>query len=237
MKLGQGQDRVIIHWPWHDYGVLAEDLISYIQETEGALSRWDQYLLAYRKWIFDDFLAHISQSSIEYVTGIDLAERINFLRELTLIELPFENGKALIFKSVENKPGDSSVRGRLSYTVSVPDSKFMNASTLAYHEDEIFLESGRERYQWTWSDSPIDRTHISFVDQRVELKNVEGNGRGLNFEISGDGKIVVSTKRDQLVVPSCSSNVEKTFLPNQVVFKFNQPGTHRCELNPIDFGF
>lgn len=161
----------IAHWPWHDYG-----------PTTSLTRTINPYSLE----MFTNTIKLAYNSGAEFVTGIDLAQRIE----------TFKNSKIDVSTSGSSVTVDvtSNDAGRLS--VEIPGTqKIKNVSNwYAYSDNKIFLDKDAGNYSVTLGYETDDVTRISSLPMRSELISLNGDGNLLNFTVKGEGKIRIKLK-------------------------------------------
>ena len=166
-------DTPIIAFPWHDYG-----------PTEWS---FDGEASSYTYEMFDTFLALAHASGTEFVTGKDLAERIETFEnsELTLQRV----GDTITAQVVS---GDAAGR----FALDVGEQISAVSGWYAWDETQVFLPQGGGQFDITVGGEAEDVTRLTSLPNRSELVALSGDGRNLLAEIDGGGDLSINLGPD-----------------------------------------
>ena len=163
-------------WPWHDYGPTEfEDHHS----ASGGGS-------PYTREMFDDFVRSAAEAGAEFVTLDDLAGRIEAHGETSFAVETTPDGLTV------TAAGDDLGRLAVDLDLNGAEGEIDSvAGWYAYDADSVFLDRDGGTFEITLGTSQADVTHISSLDQRMELISLSGDGENLAFEIQGEGEIQI----------------------------------------------
>jgi len=166
LELMSGSDAPIISFPWHDYGPT-----EWIFDGQPSL---------YDLEVFDEFIAMAAADGVEFVTGQQLADRIN----------AFEASELTLSRSgdVVTATVDSTASGHFSLDMEAPIASV--GDWFAWDDDQVFLPREGGTFEITLGPSLDAITRISGLSDRMELVNVTGNGSSqLDATVSGQGSV------------------------------------------------
>ncbi|MGE5946085.1 MAG: hypothetical protein ACM35F_05265, partial [Betaproteobacteria bacterium] len=162
----------IIHWPWHDYG-----------PTEWNLGAGNPgYTLA----MFTNFIQRAYADGTEFVTGADLAQRIQSF-VATDIKISQENGKIVAMVT-------GSDVGKFALDVETNQQIASVDNWYAFDGAKVFLPKGGGTFAITLGSQEADVTRIAELPMRAELVSANGNGTDLDFALNGRGDAKVDLK-------------------------------------------
>lgn len=153
----------IIAFPWHDYGPTLFD-------TDNT----------YHLEMYQAIIATAHADGTEFVTGADLADRIDSFANSTLVTSQSGN---VITAQVS---GDDL--GHFALDVSDEGSIASVDGYYAYNDHAVFVPQNGGTFAITLGETPADVTHISQLAQRADLIFVSGDGTDLDFAFSGRGE-------------------------------------------------
>ena len=162
----------IIAFPWHDYGPTNWDL------GDGA----GGYTLA----MFEAVLSRAHADGTEFVTGADLADRIESFAASSLTATRAGN---VITATVTSEDA-----GHFALDVSDEGSIASVTDWYAYSDKAVLLPRAGGTFQITLGATPADVTHISELAQRSELISADGDGTDLDFVFIGRGDVHVDLR-------------------------------------------
>jgi serralysin len=162
----------IIHWPWHDYGP----------------TQWNvgdgppKYTLA----MFTNFIQRAYADGAEFVTGADLAQRIQSFvaSDITISQ---ENGK-LVATVTESDVGKFALNVETNQVIASVDNWY------AFDGAKVFLPKDGGTFAITLGSQAADVTRIAELPMRAELLSANGNGTDLDFALNGRGDVKVDLK-------------------------------------------
>ncbi len=159
----------IIHWPWHDYG-----------PTTGTTSG------LYSLSMFTNTIYTAYQDNAEFLTGADLAERIE----------AFKNAKIDITKTdnIINVTVDSQNAGKFALEPTLDtDEKIQSVDNwYAYNDKKVFLDQDGGNFTIQTGSSTDPVTHITSLPMRANLLSLSGDGSNLSFSFEGEGVVNIS---------------------------------------------
>ncbi len=162
----------IIHWPWHDYG-----------PTTGATSG------LYSESMFTSTIATAAADNAEFLTGIDLAQRIETFKS-TKIDIGY--GTDTLYVNV-----DAQEVGKFALDLQT-DKKIKSIDNwYAYSDTKIFLDQDGGDYVVHLGTSTDAKTHITKLPMRANLLTLNGNGSNLTFTFEGEGSLFVALAKNQ----------------------------------------
>lgn len=159
----------IVHWPWHDYG------------PTSSLN------LGYTIAMYESLISKASTDNSEFLTGIDLAGRINALQRSSL-EVS-QSGSAQVAKVTGSDLGSFSVlaiqpgSGKVIQNVS---------GWYAFSADRVFVPKNGGTFTINLGATADNVTRISKLPMRSKLNSVSGDGKSITFQIEGSGKVEVT---------------------------------------------
>ncbi|MTE01494.1 hypothetical protein GIY56_14490 [Paracoccus sp. YIM 132242] len=161
----------ILAFPWHDYGP----------------TNWlNDPAQVYNLQMFQSLIAAAAAGGAEFVTGKDLADRIDSFAASTLTATRAGNVVTATVGSSDagNFALDMGKEGRIASV----------ANWYAWDEDSVFLPRAGGTFQVTLGSTIADVTRIAALPMRGELISVTGNGSDLNFSFQGKGEVLVDLK-------------------------------------------
>jgi serralysin len=189
-----------ILFPWHDYGITEKEP-------------------GYTKAMFENFIARAASEGTEFVTLDDAQQRI---RAFDAAKLTTNQVGDTITAQVTN----ASNIGKFAVDIDAGAKVIKNVTNYyAYDNDSVFTTKTGGNFTINLGTGADDVTHITSLDQRMELVTIEGDGTNLDFDFNGAGKIVVDMialgENEQYAVDGADSfkitgdKVELTFNNNQ----------------------
>ncbi|BAY24531.1 peptidase-like protein [Calothrix sp. NIES-2100] len=169
--------QAIIHFPWHDYGPTAWDT-----------SPEDNLPSPYNQAMFTNFLARAYKDNTEFITALDLSDRIRtFEKSQLTIDYPSANTITATVAGVTNV-------GTFGLNIDPTQTIKSVNGWYAYDKDTVFLPANGGQFTINLGTLQDDVTHITDLPMRGELKSVIGNGTDLEFTFFGEGKVVLDLK-------------------------------------------
>jgi serralysin len=162
----------IIHWPWHDYGPTQWDV------GDGP----SKYTLG----MFTNFIQRAYADGTEFVTGADLAQRIESF-VATDIKISEEGGKIIAMVT-------GSDVGKFALDVETTQQIASVDNWYAFDGTQVFLPKGGGTFAVTLGSQEADVTRIAQLPMRAELLSANGNGTDLDFALNGRGDVKVDLK-------------------------------------------
>lgn len=162
----------VVIWPWHDYGPTAWSA------DPAIASRYNQSM-------YTNFIKRAYDSGAEFVTLMDLAQRVSALSHATLTT-------TVVGDVITAKVGASNV-GTFALDVDGQGSKIIKnvAGWYAYDKDSVFMPANGGTFTITLGSAADDVTHITALPMRVSLTTVQGDGRNLSFTAMGEGNVTI----------------------------------------------
>ena len=169
----------IIHFPWHDYG-----------PTNWATTPGTN--AGYTEAMFTNFIARAYRSGTEFVTGKDLAARIETFVDTRLEIDGTQNGLRATVSGANLG----------SFSLETGSKIASVANWYAYDDDRVFLDSNGGVFDVTFGSQAKDVTHLVSLPMRTELISASGDGSDLTFAFEGRGafKVALQTLGDRSVV-------------------------------------
>lgn len=189
----------ILAFPWHDYGP----------------TNWlNDPTQVYNLQMFQSLIAAAAAGGAEFVTGKDLADRIESFTNSTLTATRAGN--------VVTATVGSSDAGNFALDMGKDGRIASVANWYAYDEDTVFLPRAGGTFQVTLGSTMTDVTRIAALPMRGELISVSGNGSDLNFSFQGKGQVLVDLKT-QGNIPIRITGADDATIPvaGQVSLAFN----------------
>ncbi|WP_162820462.1 polysaccharide deacetylase family protein, partial [Microvirga calopogonii] len=171
-ELSLKSDLPVFVWPWHDYGPTQWVI------NGGASS-------PYTKEMYTDFLRYAYQHDAEFVTMLDLAQRIKAFEQASF-NYSFDSASNTITATVTaNQIG--------TFALDVEEGKTIGSVSdwYAYDNDSVFMDTDGGTYKIKLGSTPDDVTHITSLPSRAQLLSVTGDGTNLNFSLRGEGNIII----------------------------------------------
>jgi serralysin len=162
----------IIHWPWHDYG-----------PTEWNLGAGNP---GYTLEMFTNFIQRAYADGTEFVTGADLAQRIQSF-VATDIKISQEGGK-IIATVTGSDVGKFALDIDTNQVIASVDNWY------AFDGAKVFLPKEGGTFAITLGSQEADVTRIAELPMRAELLSANGNGTHLDFALNGRGDVKVDLK-------------------------------------------
>lgn len=214
-ELIRGATTPILAFPWHDYG----------------LTNWDvgDPNQVYSLQMFESLVSRAAADGAEFVTGRDLAERIESFSRSSLT--------ATRTGDVITATVGSSDAGSFALDVGKEGKIASVANWYAWDEDSVFLPSEGGTFQITLGLQAADVTHIAALPMRSELLSVSGRGRDLDFAIAGQGDVLVELKT-QGARSIHITGADGAALPSKgaVSLSFGEAGQHSASIDYLAKG-
>ncbi len=163
----------IIHLPWHDYGPT--------NWPDGSGQN-----PGYTLQMYTNFIARAAADGTEFVTGADLAQRIETFAA-TEIEI------RTVGQNVIATVTGTGV-GKFALDVESTQVIASVANWYAYDSDQVFLPRNGGTFEISFGAVATDVTHITSLPMRTELVSATGNGTNLAFAVIGQGLVTVDLK-------------------------------------------
>lgn len=164
--------RPMVHWPWHDYGPI------------------NPYNRAYTLSMFTSLLNKASTFGSEFVTADDFRQRIEAFRNLRLETTQPD-------AATVNVVVRSANAGRFGIDIpQASNGKKIQAVTgwYAYNDNQVFSDQDGGTYTVKLGTTADAVTHITQLPARANLLSLNGDGKNLNFSLSGEGKMTVKSR-------------------------------------------
>ncbi|GAA3717999.1 hypothetical protein GCM10022268_28030 [Sphingomonas cynarae] len=163
----------VVVWPWHDYGPTA-----WSADPAAAPSKYTQSM-------FTNWIQRAYNSGAEFVTLLDLSQRVSALSHATLTT-------NVVGDVITATVGASNV-GTFALDVDGQGSKIIKsvAGWYAYDNDSVFMPANGGTFTITLGAVADDVTHITALPMRVSLISVKGDGRNLAFTAMGEGNVTI----------------------------------------------
>jgi Ca2+-binding RTX toxin-like protein/peptidoglycan/xylan/chitin deacetylase (PgdA/CDA1 family) len=170
-ELSMKSDMPVFVWPWHDYG-----------PTQWMVNAPDPS--PYALDMYSDFLRYAHQQNTEFVTMLDLAQRIKAF-EQAKFNYSFDSTSDTITATVTaNQIG--------TFALDLEGHKIASVSGwYAYDDDSVFMDADGGTFAIKLGNTPEDVTHITALPSRAELLSITGDGTNLEFSVRGEGKISI----------------------------------------------
>ncbi len=174
-------DTPVIVWPWHDYGPTRWSV------DPGVAS---PYTLA----MYTNFIAAAATAGAEFVTMLDLSERIKSLEKSSLT---FTKTGDIISAKVTSVDA-----GKFALDLDHMGAQVIKnvAGWYAYDNDSVFLAKNGGDFTINLGTSGDDVTHIMALPARTELLSLSGDGVNLSFSVKGEGKLVIDLRSGSVAV-------------------------------------
>jgi serralysin len=160
----------IIHFPWHDYG----------------LTNWPSepgvdpgYTLA----MFTNFIERAYNQGTEFVTGADLAQRIESF-VATRVEIT-QVGSEIVAQVTGSDVGKFALDVDTNEVIASVEDWY------AFDGKKVFLPQNGGTFEITLGGQAADVTRVAALPMRAELLTVNGDGSDLSFSLVGKGDAVV----------------------------------------------
>ena len=162
----------IIAFPWHDYG----------------LTNWDigDPDSIYTEEMFLRVIQKAYAEGTEFVTGLDLADRIKAFQASTLEAVRTDSGLTV-------KVGSSDA-GHFALDLSAEGRIQSVSNYYAWNDSKIFLSRAGGTYDVVLGQAVANMTRVSDLPQRADLLAVTGNGSNLSFAFEGRGTAGVTLR-------------------------------------------
>lgn len=195
----------ILAFPWHDYGPTNWNLGDPTQ--------------VYNLQMFQSLIAAAAAGGAEFVTGHDLAQRIDSFAQSSLTATRAGN---VITATV-----GSSDAGHFALDIGKEGNIASVANWYAWDKDSVFLPKNGGTFQITLGSQMADVTRIAALPMRGELTSVSGNGSDLNFGFHGRGEVLVDLKT-QGNLPVRITGADGAMLPSagNVSLSFDKVAQH-----------
>ena len=180
----------IIGFPWHDYGPTSWST----SETPSG----------YNLEMFEALIQQAYVSGTEFVTGADLAARIDAFSKTTLA---LENAEGTIIADVE--AGAEAGHFSLEFGSEIAHVE----DWYAWSGSRVFLPQDGGLFRVTLGAEATDVTRISNLPSRAELVRLDGDGKNLNAEIDGGGVVSIDLAQQsngEIVLISGGTSPEMT---------------------------
>ncbi len=199
----------IIAFPWHDYG-----------PTTWNIGGNETYTLQ----MFETVIGQAAADGAEFVTGIDLADRI---ASFGASSLTTSRSGSVLTASVT-----SSDAGQFALDVSSEGKIASVTDWYAYDDNSVFLPRSGGTFDIALGATPADLTHINDLGQRNDLILLSGNGADLNFDFAGqsDVQIDLQTQGSQTVAVTGADSA-RFAADGDLVLSFNAGGQHSVALD------
>jgi serralysin len=201
----------IIAFPWHDYGATNWDLGS----GPGG------YTLA----MYESVLARAANDGTEFVTGDDLAQRIESFGDAGL-EVSEANG-------LVNVRVTSPDAGKFALTLDGGANIAQVAGWYAWDGDTVFLPRAGGEFQISLGAS-ADVTRLAELPMRAELVTASGDGTNLDFNLIGRGKATVDLKAWGTSTVVTQGADGGSLNGERLTLDFDSQGSHQVGIDYLD---
>jgi len=162
-------NQAIIHWPWHDYGPNDNGNAGYSMD------------------MFSGLISKAYNFGAEFITGQDLAARIKVMSKAKTSVA--QNGNTIIAKVQANNAGQFALKVAEETVISSVDNWY------AYNDTQVFLDNDAGTYiVHINTANQASKTHIIELPSRSQLQNLSGDGTNLQFQIKGEGEVIIKLK-------------------------------------------
>ena len=162
----------IIHFPWHDYG-----------PTEWATGGVNS---GYTLQMFTNFIARAHASGTEFVTGADLARRI---QTFAATDLEIADTAAGVRATVTG-----SNLGTFALELGEGRTIAHAGSWYAFSDTKVFVDRDGGTFDIAEGPAVADVTHIDALPMRADLISVMGDGTDLAFSFFGSGTVGIDLR-------------------------------------------
>lgn len=214
-RLVSGATTPILAFPWHDYGPTNWNLGDPAQ--------------VYSLQMFESLLAKAAADGAEFVTGQDLADRIESFSNSSLTAS--RTGNVLTVSVESNDAGNFALDvGKEGKIASV-------ANWYAFDEDSVFLPKQGGTFQITLGTQAADVTHIAGLPMRGELISVSGDGTDLDFSFVGRSNVLIELA-SQGARPVHIKGADGASLPSAgaISLAFDSVGQHSASIDFLAAG-
>ncbi|WP_234450686.1 M10 family metallopeptidase C-terminal domain-containing protein [Paracoccus sp. MC1862] len=214
-KLVGGATTPILAFPWHDYGPTNWNIGDPAQ--------------VYSLQMFESLLARAAAGGAEFVTGQDLADRIDSFAHSRLTTS--RAGDVLTVKV------ESTDAGNFALDVGKEGKIASVANWYAWDDDSVFLPKQGGTFQITLGPQAADVTHVAALPMRGDLISVSGNGTDLDFTFIGRGNVLVELA-SQGARPIHIKGADGASLPSAgaVSLGFDAVGQHSASIDFLAAG-
>lgn len=200
----------IIAFPWHDYGPTNWDLGEPGQ--------------VYTRQMFDTLIGRAAADGTEFVTGEDLAQRIESFAASSV---------------TTSRTGDvvtatvtSSDAGHFRLDMGSEGTIASAANWYAYNSDSVFLPRAGGTFKVSLGQTPANATHINELGQRNDLISVSGDKVDLAFSFEGRSDVYIDTKDDLPYRAAITGAQDASFASDgDLVLGFAEFGVHTVTLD------
>ncbi|WP_304364001.1 hypothetical protein [Paracoccus albicereus] len=162
----------ILAFPWHDYGPTNWNLGDPTQ--------------VYSLQMFQTLIATAFANGAEFVTGDDLARRIESFSHSSLTAT--RSGNVVTATVGSSDAGHFALdMGKEGHIASV-------ANWYAWDGDSVFLPRSGGTFEITLGSTMADVTRIAAMPMRGDLISVSGDGTDLSFVFAGKGEVLIDPK-------------------------------------------
>ena len=203
----------IISFPWHDYGLTNWDL-------------GDDPHLTYTQQMFESVVSRAYADGTEFVTGADLAQRIDSFSQSS-IELS-QSGNVITATVV------SPDAGHFALLIGEGNSIQSVTGWYAYDDDQVFLPQSGGTFEIVLGSTGADVTHISKLPMRADLISVLGDGQDLDFDFSGRGDVEVDLADQGSSVIRIAGASSASIAAGVATLSFDTVGAHSASIDFLD---
>lgn len=203
----------IVLWPIHDYGPTA-----WPTDPPNPSEYADDGS------VFTDWVARAYNSGAEFVTGADLASRIESFYHSGVTSTV--NGNVIDVTVTSPHAGEFALdlAGLGSQVISSV------AGWYAYDSDSLFLPDGGGSFSITTGAAAADVTHIVALPMRANLLSLTGNGLDLDFSVFGEGTVRIDLGQFGTDVPIVSGATITGLTADQLDITLGGIGLHNVSL-------
>jgi Ca2+-binding RTX toxin-like protein/peptidoglycan/xylan/chitin deacetylase (PgdA/CDA1 family) len=212
-ELSLKSDMPVFVWPWHDYGP------TQWMVNDGQQSR-------YTEAMYTDFLRYAYEQDTEFVTMLDLAQRIKAF-EKAGFNYSFNSATNTMTATVTTDVTANQI-GTFALDVEKGKTIASVSGWYAYDSDSVFMDADGGTYEIKLG-TPEDVTHITALPSRAQLLSVTGNGINLTFSIEGEGKIAIDLANGRKPLVSGAEIVK--LVGDKLELKVSGSGTHTVSVN------
>jgi serralysin len=200
----------IIAFPWHDYGPTDWDL-------------GDPNHATYTTEMFTNVIARAAADGTEFVTGADLAARIDSFAASDMVVTA--NGNTISANVTSPDAG--------KFALTLDDGVTIDhvANWYAWDGNKVFLPQNGGQFDITTGSAPDDVTRLAELPMRAELISANGDGKDLDFSLVGRGTATVDLKAQGTDAVVAVGADKATLQGERLELTFDDQGTHNVAID------
>ena len=200
----------IIAFPWHDYG-----------PTDWELG--DPLHLTYTLDMFTNVIARAAADGTEFVTGEDLAGRIDSFAASGIVVTA--NGNTISANVASPDAG--------KFALTLGDGVTIDhvANWYAWDGNKVFLPKSGGQFDITTGSAADDVTRLAELPMRAELVSASGNGKDLDFSLVGRGTATVDLKAQGTDAVVAVGADKAALQGERLALTFDDQGTHTVAID------